>query len=76
MNSIPGRRPDVLKRTSIEEGALFGAVVSESIPLGAALSIESQDIVIDRPRRLVFDGVLKGRSSETGGGHAVERPIC
>lgn len=76
MDPIPGRFLDVLQRASIEEGALLEAVMSESIPLRAALSIESQDIIVHRSRRLVLHGVFKCRPSETRGGHTIERPIC
>lgn len=49
--------------------------MAQAIPLGAALSIESEDVVIDRPRALVLDRVLQGRSPETRGLHTVERPV-
>lgn len=76
MYPIAGRRLDVLKGASVEEGALFGAVVSESVPLRTALGIESQDIVIDRARSLILDSVLESRPTEARGRHTIERPIC
>lgn len=76
MNTIPRRILDVFLGTAVEKGSLFGSIVPEAIPLGTTLGVEDQYIVVDGSGGLVFENMLKGRSTEAGSGHAIESPVC
>ena len=51
-------------------------VVSESVPLGTRLRVESQDVVVHGPRGFVVYSVLKAGSVEAGSLGLVEGPVC
>ena len=71
VDSIARRSLNIVLRTSIEKPPIFRPIMPETVPLRTALSVEGQNIVINGPRCLALDSMLKSRSPEAGDGHTV-----